>query len=117
MNRQEIEPLLPELNIFLNTLRRFSQLLILITFAGYGSAFWFWSEGQTLGAILAASVSFILFYTTKRQLVNITSHYLKQDPHYHTMLYFIQRNLAQKSAPHFMTQLQKALAVIQKNSD
>jgi len=116
MNRQEIEQLLPELKIFLDTLRYFSLLLIIITFAAYGGAFWFWSEGQTLWAILTASLSFILFYTIKRQLVMLTRYYLKQDPHYQAMLYFIHTNLAKKPEQDFILQLQKALQVIQKNS-
>ena len=116
MNRQEIEPLLPELNIFLNTLRRFSLLLIIIAFTGYGSAFWLWSEGQTQWAIVTASLSFILFYSIKRQLVRLTIYYLQYDPHYQTMLCFIHDNLAKKSEQHFIIQLQKALQVIQKNS-
>jgi small-conductance mechanosensitive channel len=116
MNRQEIEQLLPELNIFLDTLRRFSLLLILITFAGYGSAFWLWSVGQTPFALFAASLSFIIFYFTKQQLVSLTRYYLKQDPHYHQTIHFIQKNLARKTESDFIKQLQQALQVIQKNS-
>lgn len=115
MNRQEIEPILPELTLFLDTLRRFSLLLILITFAVYGAAFWFWSEGQTLWAILTASFSFLLFYSIKRQLVTLTCIYLKQDPHNHAMLHFMRSNLNKKSEQDFIAQLQKVLAVMQKN--
>jgi len=116
MNRQEIEQLLPELTLFLHTLRRFSLLLIIVTFAGYGSALWFWSVGQTAFALFAASFSFIIFYFTKQQLVSLTCYYLKQDPRYHKTIHFIQKNLARKTESAFIQQLQYALQIIQKSS-
>jgi len=116
MNRQEIVQLLPELKIFLDTFRRFSLLLIIITFTGYSSAAWLWLNSQTSFAVLSASLSFILFYFAKRQLINLSCYYLKQDPRYDQTIHFIQKNLLKKSGQDLIVQLHKALQVIQKNS-
>jgi hypothetical protein len=115
MNRQEIIPLLPELQIFLATLRRFSWLLIAISFSGYSLALWLWFSAHITLAALCASISFLLFFLVKRQLIHLTSLYLQQVPRYYAAIDYINKNVANKPAPVFIAQLSKAIQVIQKN--
>lgn len=116
MNRQQIIQLLPELQTFLAILRYFSWLLILISLTGYAMAVWLWSIESTLAGLFVASMSFILFSQAKSQLIKLSCWYLHRYPRYHACINFIHQNLALKSEQTFITQLNSALNVIQKNS-
>ena len=116
MNRQQIVQLLPELQTFLATLRHFSWLLIFISVTGYAIAVWLWSIESSLAALLIASMSFILFSQVKPQLIKLSCWYLQKDPNNNACIDFIQKNLAIKSEQTFITQLNSAINVIQKNS-
>lgn len=115
MNRDEITKLLPELQIFLRTLRIFFLIFTIGIFGGYITALWLWSQEQILPAAIVASATFIVFYLFRLQLVEITCSYLKQDIKYTKMLYFINENLQKKGSKEFIDQLEKAISTIQKN--
>lgn len=115
MNRSEITKLLPELQIFLKTLRTFFLILIITVFSSYITALWLWSQEQHTLALIIASIAFIIFYLLQQRLVNITCSYLSQDTKYAKMLSFIHENLQKKTAKEFLSQLEKAVAIVKKN--
>lgn len=116
MNRDEITELLPELKMFMKTLKVFSMILIISVFSSYFIALWLWSQEQTMYAIALASLAFIVFYLSRQQLAEISCSYLSQDRRYKKMITFVQENSKKHPPKQFIDLLEKAMTIIEKSS-
>lgn len=114
MNRDDITPHIPELKVFMRTLRTFSFVLIMISLVGYALSFWLWSEGHLAYAVMLTSTIFAIFYLLRNQLIEISSRYLSQDQQYEAMLEFINKHRDNKNSKAFIEQLDKAITIIEK---
>ena len=116
MTRHEIEKQLSGLQKFLKVFNNFALILIISVASCYLLALWLWLEQHTIPSIILASTGFFIFYLTHNRLIQLTCHYLKQDPHYEQIIQFVEKHSANKSTKDFITQLDKAIKVITKDA-
>lgn len=115
MSRDEIVELLPELQALLKVYSIFFLILVSSVFVSYLIALWLWSQEQIFYATVLASLAFIVFYLLRQQLVEMSCIYLNQDARYKEMVVFVRKNLYKKSPKVFISQLEKAVAILQKS--
>ncbi len=116
MTKNEIKKQLPELQKFLKIYNNFALIFITLVMSSYLLALWLWLEQHMMLSIIFASSGLFLFYLIHNRLIQMTCYYLKQDPHYERMIQFIEKNSINKSTKDFITQLDKAIKVIQRNN-
>lgn len=115
MNKEQIIKLLPELQVFIRTVRTITWLGLILSFVCYGLAGWFWLEEQMFSAVAVATLGFVVFILTKKQAMPLSMRYLRQAPQYHEMLSFVEEQSSQKGHDETLLQLLKILPVVEKS--
>jgi hypothetical protein len=114
MNKEQIIKLLPELQVFIRTVRTITWLGLILSFICYALAGWFWLEEQMFPAVVVATLGFVVFILTKKQAMPLSMRYLRQAPQYHEMLTFVEDQVKQKGFDETLLQLLKILPVVEK---
>jgi hypothetical protein len=120
MNKTQIRERLPDLQVFIHTVRNITNLLIITIMTGYGLAIWFWWQTQLGLAVFVATLSFLLYYVMRRYSVALSSYLLRYrlKPQQATAtLQFINEQKKYKTDDEIISQLIKILPIVQAQVD
>lgn len=120
MNKTQIREHLPSLQVFIQTVRHITNLLIITIMTGYGLAVWFWWQTQLGLAVFVATLSFLLYYVMRRYSVALSGYLLRYrlKPQQATAtLQFINEQKKDKTDDEIISQLIKILPIVQAQVD
>lgn len=120
MNKTQIRERLPDLQVFIHTVRNITNLLIITIMTGYGLAIWFWWQTQLGLAVFVATLSFLLYYVMRRYSVALSSYLLRYrlKPQQATAtVQFINEQKKYKTDDEIISQLIKILPIVQAQVD
>ncbi len=81
--------------------RRICVVIVIAAFASYGVAWYVWTLGQTLGAVVLASMGYLLFRSLRKIAFNLTWQHFNQKAGY--------TDLIQRLNSHILTQKEAAI--------
>ncbi len=63
--------------------RRCAAVIVIFAFASYGLAYYVWTLGQSLGAIVIATMGFFVFRSLRKIVFNLTWQHFNNRSEYH----------------------------------
>ena len=79
--------------------RRICALIVVVAFVTYGVAYYVWTLGQSLGAIVLATMGYLLFRSLRKIAFNLTWQHFNHREGYHDIIQRLDsRVLTQKES-------------------
>ncbi|MEM7208484.1 MAG: hypothetical protein AAF434_11735 [Pseudomonadota bacterium] len=66
--------------------RRVCALLVVASFAAYGVAYYVWTLGQSVGAVVIATMGYLFFRSLRKIAFNMTWQHFSDKPEYNTLV-------------------------------
>jgi hypothetical protein len=120
MDQQEFQQFRGPLLRFVGRVHQVTAVIVLLAFAGYGAALYAWFQGQQLGALVIATLAYLLFRAFRPISVSLARLQLQRNPAFAPLWPLIDRDLERHSPAVLIEQIQQLerdAAEEKKNSD
>mgnify|MGYP000381676550 CR=1 FL=1 len=107
MDQQEFQQFRGQLSRFVGRTHQITALIVLLAFAGYGTALYAWFQGQQLGALVIATLAYLLFRAFRPISVSLARLQLQRDSSFSELWPLVDRDLEKHSPTAFIEQLQQ----------
>ena len=107
MNQQEFREFREQLSRFVAKTHQVTAIIVLLAFAGYGAAIYAWFQDQQLGALVIATLSYLLFRAFRPISVSLARLQLQGRAEFEGLWPILDRDLDKHSAAVVMEQIQQ----------
>ena len=107
MNQQEFQQFRPQLTRFVGKTHQVTAIIVILAFAGYGTAAYAWFQDQQIGALVIATLSYLLFRAFRPISVSLARLQLQGRPGFEAVWPLIDRDLEKHSASVLLEQIQQ----------
>jgi hypothetical protein len=88
---------------------KITTVIVLLSFAGYGMAGWLWFKGQTLEALVVATVSYIFFRLFRRISLMVVRRIAVFNEDLHPAMEWLDAQIKDQGAKQVMSELDQRL--------
>lgn len=107
MNQQEFRDFREQLSRFVAKTHQVTAIIVLLAFCGYGAAVYAWFQDQQLGALVIATLSYLLFRAFRPISVSLARLQLQGRPEFEGLWALLDRDLDKHSAAAVIEQIQQ----------
>ncbi|MDX5334323.1 MAG: hypothetical protein LPK58_09760 [Gammaproteobacteria bacterium] len=107
MDQQEFQQFRGPLLRFVGRVHQVTAVIVLLAFAGYGAALYAWFQDQQLGALVIATLAYLLFRAFRPISVSLARLQLQRDPALAPLWALIDRDLERHSPAVLIEQIQQ----------
>ena len=107
MDQQEFQQLRGPLLRFVGRVHQVTAVIVLLAFAGYGAALYAWFQDQQLGALVIATLAYLMFRAFRPISVSLARLQLQRNPAFVALWPLIDRELERHSPAVLIEQIQQ----------
>ena len=107
MDQQEFRDHRKQLLRFVGKTHQITAIIVVLAFSGYGAAIYAWFQDQQLGALVIATLSYLLFRAFRPVSVSLARLQLQEAPGFEGVWPLIDRDLKKHSAAFVLEQIQQ----------